>query len=147
MKNSLDGPRVGSRAYLALQKLHSLGGGATAVAWLKAMGWDMSMHCFHHEVSRLTVRHQVFLRDQAFFITDAGKTHLGESLDAPPCVPGAVVAPPYVPSPRPLAAGNKVRLQSMREGAFDYLSIPSLHGSQRIAHKTALVVDTRVVKG
>ena len=145
MKNPLDGPRVGSRAYLALQKLHALGGGATAEAWLKALGWDMSLHCFHHEINRLTLRHKVFLRDQAFFISDDGKAHLGQPLDAAPCAPAAVVAPPYVPAPRPLAP--RPRLQAMREGAFDYLSIPSLHGSKRIEHKTALVVDLGVAKG
>jgi hypothetical protein len=143
MRNPLDGPRAGTRAYLALRKLYDTGGGATAADWLKALGWDMSLHMFHHEIRHLTIRRQAFLRDQVFFISDDGKKRLGEPLDATPSVQLTLVAPPYTQPWRPMAASGKPRLQAMREGAFDYMSIPSLQGDARVAHKTALVVDQK----
>jgi hypothetical protein len=148
MSTVLDGPRQGSRAYVALKKLNDMGGQASVAEWMRFGGWNMTVRSFHAEcVSKLSVRMKIFARDDVFVISDDGLLHLGISPDAPRLAPAALGAPRYVGPKRPLQSQNKVRLQIMREGAFDYMTIPSLHGSVRVDHKTSLTVAAGAKQG
>lgn len=143
MKGPLDGPRAGSRAYLALKKLYEIGGFATLSDWMVATGWTTTVNSFHAEVvDRLAVRQKIFARAGGYAISDDGMLHIGVEPDAPRTTPGVLASPRLAPAQRPLQARNMVRLQPMREGAFDYLSIPSRLGSHRVEHKTSLKIAT-----
>jgi len=141
MTGPLDGPRAGSRAYLALKKLNEIGGRATVPQWMAAAGWTTTVNSFNAEVvDRLIVRRKIFVREDAFVISDDGLAHIGVEPDAPRMPPPALAGPRLAPPQRPLQPKNKVRVQLMREGAFDYLSIPSRHGSHVVEHKTSLKI-------
>jgi hypothetical protein len=141
MSTVLDGPRAGSRAFMALKKLNDMGGQASVAEWMRFCAWDITVKSFRAEcVDKLLVRMKLFARGDIYFISDDGMIHLGLSPDAPRSAPHGLVPAPQAPAQRPLRSQNKVRLQVMREGAFDYMAIPSLHGSVRVEHKTSLAI-------
>ena len=148
MKGPQDGPRAGSRAYLALKKLNEMGGHATVSQWMSATGWSTTVNSFRTEVlDRLIIRKKIFEREGAFFISDDGLLHIGVEPETPRMPPPVLAAPRCAPPQRPLQSHNKARLQLMREGAFDYLSIPSRYGSHVVEHKTSLKIATGATQG
>jgi hypothetical protein len=142
MTRAFNSPRAGSRAYRALEALHALGGSSYVTAWLKATDWCESTAEFERQVvGALTRARHIFSRNNQYVITDGGKARIGALPEAyETSAPAAPVAPRYVAPKADLSARHKVRLQPMREGAFDYLSIPSLYGSTRVDHKTSLTI-------
>jgi hypothetical protein len=150
MSCPLSGPEPGSRAYHALKKLDSIGGGASLAQWMLAAGWTSTVNSFHMAVvNPLLVRHKVFVRDATYYISDDGMVHLGLDPEAPRAPLPAIVGPRYVAPNRPLATRNMVRLRDVRdirEGAFDYLSIPSRMGPHTVSHKHSLAVPCGDVK-
>ncbi|UOD30718.1 hypothetical protein INH39_02940 [Massilia violaceinigra] len=141
MSEHNNGPRAGSRAYVALVKLHGIGGQGSINAWMNATGWSGEIRTFYSEiVTKLMIRKQVSTRDDIYFLTDVGREHIGVDCDAPPVAPPVLVGTRYAAPVRPLSSRHIVRAMPMREGAFDYLSIPSLQGATHVQHKTSLTV-------
>lgn len=138
---ALKPPAPGSRAYMALKKLQELGGASERHAWMNLAGWSGPVKSFHAEViSKLVIRNLVYERESAFHISDDGRSLLGVDLDAPREPARELVGAKYVRPIGELPQRPKLRLTVMREGAFDYMAIPSLCGNQRLAYKTSIVV-------
>lgn len=140
MRNKFTGPKAGSRAYAAMETLYTLGGSASAAAWMKACLWKTSIFEFDRVViTPLTVERHIFERDEVYFLTDGGMMHIGEI--EPPVAPvGIMAGPRYVPPIRALSSQHLVRVRLMREGSFDYRNVPSRHGDQFVAFKSGLNV-------
>ncbi len=133
---------------MALKKLHAVGGQVNQDGWINTAGWCGTVMSFQKEiVSKLVVRELVFLHCGQYKITDAGLAHIGVDLDAAPAPPPVVAGPRYVPPQRELSQRHKVRLSLMRDGALDYMAIPSLHGSTRLMHKMNVKVDDGAPQG
>jgi len=148
MSCPLDGPKAGTRAYTALKKLNELGGQADVPTWMAATGWTTTVKTFHAEIiSKLVTRMKIFAREGGYVISDDGLLHIGICPDAPRSAQLGLVAPRYVGPKRDLEAKYKLRLQDMREGSFDYMAIPSLHGSTRVEHKTSLTIIAGAIQG
>lgn len=140
MTRAYDGPRTGSRAYVALEALHSIGGQADLATWMKASAWSPTVLTFSCMVIDALERgRHVFKRGQLFIITDRGTAHIGK-LDVSVVTPVEMASGRYVPPMRPLSARHLPNLRPMRDGAFDYRNIPSLHGDERVAFQSSLKV-------
>ncbi|MFZ3286206.1 MAG: hypothetical protein WA191_05105 [Telluria sp.] len=80
----------------------------------------------------------VDLTDGTYSISTRVRRHFDDlSMPGPAPAAGMIAGPAYRPEPKPLnVARLGVRMSEMREGAQDYLSIPSRIGDTRIAHGT-----------
>ncbi|NML62254.1 hypothetical protein HHL21_14450 [Massilia sp. RP-1-19] len=144
------GPGAGTRGYIALETLHSIGGEARSNTWMEASlrKWPTAGRVtWDRLVQNLMDARLVFQRDGAFAITDDGLAWLGVAVDAPAREKPVIVGPRYVAPMRPLSTRNIPAIRVMREGAFDYRDIPSLQGSARIEFKTSLKVAGGDVAG
>lgn len=137
---TFDGPRAGSRAYQALEKLYALGGTVNFPDWVKAAGWSGSASEFDRTVvGALTRGRHIFKGGNHYTITDVGIAHIGQVDRVEPSQ--AIIAPPtYVAPVQVLSARYRLGLALMREGAFDYRNIPSLLGAERVAYRSSLNV-------
>lgn len=134
------GPRAGTRAYIALVKLHSIGGQGKASVWMTAAAWTGSTRSFELAVSQLLAQRMIYQRLDLYILTEEGLGLLGIPVGAVPVTAPALVGPRYNVGIRPLSANNIPKVRVMREGAFDYRDIPSLHGAERVAFKSSLSV-------
>lgn len=136
--------RHGTAAHVGLQALNSLDGQALGVRWqaaaakslgVKAGGeqWDVIVHT-------LISAGMVFQRSEVFIVSDDGLEWLGVAAEVVPRAEPLAVPSRYVPPMRALASKHLVNVRTMREGAFDYRDIPSLHGAERVEFKTSLKV-------
>lgn len=135
------GPKVGSRAYLALVQLHKHGGQVDIADWMTTVSWvDSAGHFARVIVNPLIQFRLVFRRGEQLAFTERGLAFLGAAGDV--AVPAPVITPaPYVAPKRPLSARHRPTVRVLREGAFDYRDIPSLQAGQRTAFKTSLQVN------
>ena len=135
MNRQNEGSRVGSRAFIALVKLHGLGGQTSLADWMGHVGFLSPVKQFKADiVNILKVRGKIFERNDVYHISDAGLVHIGVAVDAAPVVP-ALPAPSRRAPPRSeLRPQNITRLALMREGALDYRNIPSRIGDQLVPH-------------
>lgn len=143
---SRKGPRVGSLAYLALRQLHKDGGRASMTVWMKSTDWRASLHSFNQEIVGTLLGFQLIAqRGLQLALTDAGREFLG---DPPPAAPSAlpsITPPPYVAPMRPLARRPTVGV--IREGAFDYRDIPSLHFGTSVPFKSHIKLENEASNG
>lgn len=133
------GPRAGSRAYIALEVLHSIGGHATASTWMDNVKWTLMVRAqsvWDNVVASLLNTRLIYQRANVYIVSDDGLAWLGIAADAPPLEARPVAGPRYAPSDRPLSAKHIPDVRMMREGAFDYRDIPSRIGDQYVAHGT-----------
>jgi hypothetical protein len=137
MTRPFTGPRAGSRAYRAIEALHALGGSSHVAAWMKASNWGESTAEFERQVvGALSRARHIFIRGNQCVITDGGKAHIGAAAEAyaEPSTPALPAPSRYIAPKAELSARYKVRLEPMRDGAFDYRNIPSRMGDQLIPH-------------
>lgn len=136
-------PRYGSGAHIALKALHALQGQASDERWriaaAKSLGTKANRAHWASIVQSLISTAMVFQRSGVFIVSDEGLVWLGVSAEVVPRAEPLDAPERYVPS-RSLSARHLVNLRSMREGAFDYRDIPSLHCGERVAFKSALSV-------
>ncbi len=138
MKAKTVSPRAGSHAFRNLQKLHAIGGQASALEWTRAAGWTEGLVEFEIKIIRVLTKHNhVFKRGDVCILTDGGMEHIGASASVEPYI-GLVAGPGYVAPMRTLSARYRPRLLSTRDGALDYRDIPSRHGDQLIEYGTGL---------
>jgi hypothetical protein len=136
--NPAQGPRAGTRPYLALAQLHKDGGQTTFIDWMRSTAWPGSIVQFDRVIILALIGAQlVFLRDDLYVLADRGLEHLGIVPDVPVAPPVVVPARTAV-GMRPLSSMNRPRVGIIREGAFDYRNIPSLQGSQRTPFESAM---------
>lgn len=136
-------PRAGSRAHLALTALHQIGGRADLRGWMNACTWAETIR----EFERVVVQRVEFLKlvdagADGYKLTRYGIEHLGLDADAPPLVAPVVAGPRTVASGQALTRKHMMRMPLMREGALDYLAIPSRIGDQVMPHQVASSMAT-----
>jgi hypothetical protein len=131
--------RSGTKTNMALMKLYALAGAATLIEWRKALKWNQPAGLFDTEVIFPLVQHgMVFRRRDNWYITDSGKRAIGIDPDVS-CGGGEIVPPPAAPATYrpPLSRPSLLRTIPIRDGALDFLDIPSRHGDQSIPHRKA----------
>lgn len=137
-------PRYGSGAHIALKALHALEGQAIEARWNAAakatLGARAQAEQWEGIVQTLINTGMVFLRSAVFVVSDEGLVWLGVAAAVVPRAEPEAAPARYLPPMRPLSAKHLVNVRSMREGAFDYRGIPSLHGVDRVAFQTSLKV-------
>jgi hypothetical protein len=137
MTRRFTAPRAGTRAYLALEKLHALSGQTTCAEWMRAIAWKESMRAFDEEIASVLVQHRlVFQRGNLYVITDDGSDLLGIAVDAPGGLPPMPAGPRITAPPRQLSSRHIPSMRLAREGSLDYLEIPSRIGDTLIPHRT-----------
>ena len=137
------GPRAGSRAHLALVKLHQISGTASSRSWLNALTWCGSIKSFDTDVVKVLLdMKMIFSRGFEYAITDEGLEHLGIAIDAPPRPAPVIVESRYVAPKRELSRKNMPNVRLQREGSFDYRDLPSRHGHAYVDYKSSLKVDS-----
>lgn len=136
-------PRSGSAAHIALRVLHALEGQASDERWrtaaAKSLGTRANRAHWAAIVQSLISTSMVFQRRGVFIVSDEGLVWLGVPAEVVPRAEPQDAPERYVPS-RSLSAKHLVKVRLMREGAFDYRDIPSLHGAERVAYRTNLKV-------
>lgn len=137
--------RYGTGAHIALKCLHALEGQANDARWqaaaVRVLGAKAKSDQWDVIVQSLVNAGMVFRRGQLFVVSDDGLAFLGVVAEVVPRAEPLNVPERYVPPMRNLSAKYLVNVRSMREGAFDYRNIPSLHGDQRIAFETSLKIS------
>lgn len=129
-------PRAGTRPDIAVRKLLQLGGRADLNDWMHAIGWSGTITSFERDiVNSLTRCHVVRIEAGQYTITQRGRDYAGPVVGVATSTAGHVAAGRYVPEKRPLSVANMARPSMARPGSFDYASIPSRMGDQRVAHK------------
>jgi hypothetical protein len=131
-----NGPREGSRAYLALQFLHQVGPLDTK-DWMNHTSVSKSATKFDREVTGpLTRWNLVDVNESGLFcITPAGRD-LFEEREPEPVIEDAVTGR-YVHPRQPLSARHRPR-RPIRPGAFDYQDIPSRCASVSVPFKSSI---------
>jgi hypothetical protein len=136
-------PRSGSAAHIALRVLHALEGQASDERWriaaAKSLGTKANRAHWAAIVQSLLTTSMVFQRRGVFIVSDEGLVWLGVPAEVVPRAEPQDAPERHVPS-RSLSAKHLINVRSMREGAFDYRGIPSLHGDVRVAFKSSLSV-------
>ncbi len=131
-----------TRTAIALEALQTIGGKATLRHWLLAIDWKRSADNFDEEIAtRLMTSGLVKMCGEMYVISSYGQEFLQVPVDAPPVAPPVIVAPQYTGEKRTLSAKFITRMPLTREGALDYLKIPSRIGDQRIEHGTKSLAD------
>jgi hypothetical protein len=131
-----NGPRAGSRAYLALQFLHQVGPLDTK-DWMNHASVSKSAVKFDHEVTGPLTRWKFVDVNECgvFCITQAGRDFLDEREPEP--VRQEPVTGRYVHPIQPLSARHRPQ-RPMRPGAFDYREIPSRCASVSVPYKSSI---------
>ena len=132
-------PRAGTRPDIAVRKLLQLGGRADLNDWMRAIGWSGTITSFERDiVNSLTRCHVVRIEAGQYTVTQRGREYAGPIAGAATSTAGQVAGGRYVPEKRPLSVANMVRAPLARPGSFDYASIPSRIGDQRVPHGLAM---------
>lgn len=131
-----NGPRAGSRAYLALQYLHHVGP-LDAKDWLNHASTSKSVVKFEREVTGPLTRWKLVDVSESgvFCITQAGRDFLDEREPEP--VQQEAVTGRYAHPIQQLSAKHRPP-RPMREGAFDYQNIPSRCASVSVPFKSSI---------
>lgn len=143
------GPRAGSRARIALEKLHKIGGRASLLEWMRALEYTGSIVIFKRDViSHLDgVKGEwlmIFGTDAGYEINDAGLDALGIPVDAPAVAAPVLVGARYTVGLQELNTRRHcARPMTPREGAFGYRDIPSRMGDERVPYKSSLAEHNR----
>lgn len=133
-------PIAGTRPDLAVRKLLQLGGRAGLNDWMRAMDWNGTISSFERGIiNSLTRSHVVRIDAGQYVVTQRGLDYAGPVVGVAPSTAGQVAGVRAAPAKRPLSATNMPRLALARPGSFDYASIPSRMGNQRVAHGRALL--------
>lgn len=132
------GPRAGSRAHTALVQLHAIGGKATLVDWMRALGYAGTLVAFKRDVVGLLARGQLIaISGPIFSLSRDGLDLLGIPVDAPAPEAPALVAPQYTVEIRDLDVKRHMpRPMLPREGSLDFLRIPSVMCGARVPHES-----------
>lgn len=143
------GPRAGSRARIALEKLHEIGGKASLLEWMRALEYTGSIVIFRRDV----IAHlngvtgewlMIFGGDAGYEINEAGLDALGIPVDAPAVAAPVLVGARYSVGIQELNTRRHcARPMTPREEAFDYRAIPSRMGNERIPYKSSLAEHNR----
>ena len=132
-------PRTGTRPDIAVRKLLQLGGRADLNDWMRAIGWSGTITSFERDiVNSLTRCHVVRIEAGQYALTQRGRDYAGPAVGAATSTAGQVAGGRYVPEKRALSVANMVRAPLARPGSFDYASIPSRMGDQRVPHGLAM---------
>lgn len=137
-------PRYGTGPHIALKALHTLEGQAIGARWhtaaARALGTKADSELWDGIVQTLINTGMVFQRNDVFIVSDEGLVWLGVAAEVVPRAEPQTAPARSAPPMRPLSSKHLVNVRAMREGAFDYRDIPSLHGDERIAYRTSLNV-------
>lgn len=129
-----NGPRSGSRAFNALEKLYAIGGRASLNEWMNSIAWSESIMRFQIDVvNSLTRTKLLSFNDEQYVLTVAGLNFIDVDANAAPCSAPVLTAPQYSPGIKPLDIKRHFPQQLSREGSQSYRDIPSLIGGQRVA--------------
>lgn len=131
-------PRRGSGAALALMALHNTGGRSTASAWALLLDWKgNATHFKNNIIDRLRVCGLIVAAGELVEITPEGYRYLG--INTAPIADAArpAAGPRYVAPMRPLNVARHCAAAPMREGALDYMTIPSRMGAESVSYKGA----------
>lgn len=132
-------PRIGTRPELAFRKLVQLGGRAGLHGWMNAMIWTRPITAFEREIVNSLMRCHVVRREAGdYVVTQKGWDFSDCSSATKEPLSGQVAGPRYVGKRLPLSPVNMVRAPLARPGSFDYATIPSRIGGQRIPHGLAM---------
>ena len=132
-------PRAGTRPDTAVRKLLQLGGRADLNAWMNSIAWTGTITSFERDiVNSLTRCHVVRIEAGQYVLTQRGHDYAGPVVGAAASTAGQVAGSRYVPEKRPLSITNMARPSLARPGSFDYASIPSRMGDQRVPHGLAM---------
>lgn len=129
------GPRAGSRAYIVLEHLFRRAHTSAHVSDVRrAAAPNLTTGEFNCTVVTSLARFGFVTELDGFItITPAGKRYM-----TPPVVetgPARLpVEGPYAAPKAPLSKRYITRTPVMRDGAFDYRDVPSLHGDQRLPY-------------
>lgn len=131
-----NGPRAGSRAYLALQFLLQVGP-LDAKDWMNHASISKSAVKFEREVTGPLTRWKLVdvSASGVFCISQAGRDFLDEREAEP--IERELVAGRYVHPIQPLQARHRPK-RPMRDGAFDYRDIPSLCANVSVPFKSSI---------
>jgi hypothetical protein len=131
-----NGPRAGSRAYLALQFLLQVGP-LDSKDWMNHASISKSPVKFEREVTGPLTRWKLVdvSASGVFCISQAGRDFLDEREAEP--VEQEVVAGRYAHPIQPLSARHRPQ-RPMRDGAFDYRDIPSRCASVSVPFKSSI---------
>jgi hypothetical protein len=137
-------PKYGTGPHIALRALHTLEGQANDARWhaaaLRLLGAKASGEQWDGIVQTLINTAMIFNRRGVFVVSDDGLEWLGVAAAVVPRAEPEAAPARYIPPARQLSAKHLVNVRAMREGAFDYRDIPSLHGGERVAFKSSLSV-------
>lgn len=138
-------PRHGTGPHVALHALHALDGQAIGARWheeaRRSLGAKDESEQWDGIVQTLINTGMIFQRNGEFIVSDDGLEWLGVAAAVVPRAEPQRVPARYVPPKQSLSAKHLVNVRVMREGAFDYRDIPSLHGAERVAYRTSLNVS------
>lgn len=131
-------PRRGSSPHLFLTALNNIGGGASVQTLMSVRNWKGRIALFRSDILARLIRCELVIavNDQVA-ITNAGRTYLGIKVESDDDYVGQLPGPRYVAPMRPLNVARHRTAAPMREGALDYMSIPSLMGVESVAYKGA----------
>ncbi len=131
-------PQSNTRAYKLLLVLRQLGGKApqSDLFDVCAFAGVTAGHFEREYVSRL-LRQNLVRResDEQLRIEPAGLTAIGCAHEIKLSDHPTMATPRQAPPPRPLSKANMASARPLREGALDYLKIPSLMGDERHEYK------------
>lgn len=142
---NFDYPRKGSSPHLALNALNNLGGEATIQAIMKVRNWRGREKPFQDEVmSRLTRCLLVDVMGGNCIITNAGRKYLGIKVEQENGFVGEPAGPRLVTDKRELNIARHRPTRPIRDGAMDYMNIPSRMGVETVAYKGQIAASSAV---
>lgn len=131
-------PRRGSAPHLCLSALNNIGGEASIQSVMKVRNWRGSIALFRTDMMERLMRNGLIdLAGDWCAITPAGRKYLGIKIEEAEGPAPALVGPRYVAPIRPLNVARHRAALPMREGALDYMKIPSRMGVESINYKGA----------
>ncbi|MET3135285.1 hypothetical protein AAKU55_005593 [Oxalobacteraceae bacterium GrIS 1.11] len=128
-----NGPRGGTRAFKALEKLQAIGGTGSFHVWMNSFNWSESILRFQETVVDALVGAKLVLRNgERFVITDAGLEFLGIPVDQAPRAAPLATGARYSSGNKPLDVKRHFPARLVREGSLSFRDIPSLIGGARV---------------
>lgn len=132
-------PRRGSSPHLFLTALNNIGGEASVQTLMSVRNWKGRIALFRADIlARLTRCDLVVAVNDQVAITNAGRKYLGVKVEGEEAYVGQLPGPRYAPPMRPLNIARHRAPAPMRDGALDYMNIPSRMGAEVVCYKGAL---------